>query len=509
MFDHSGCESACKLKRKFLIGLPYLNFPSPNAIVQAMLKRTLLLALLSLAPFSFAEEPTTKETSKPETVAVARATVQATVTADGYFEPVDPLEIRLKPEAYAGDLKIVSIAAQGATVRAGDVVLKIDDADVQKQLAAANDEVANANAALTKTQADATLGEQTDVLAMKQSTDEFAKAEFDLKWFDDVEGKQYITRADLGVKAAKDNVDDQQDELDQLKMMYKSEELTNATADIVVKRAIRALERSQIAAKMAEETVQKTKGIDFQRARTAYADALERQKIANALLQAQQAQSKVARTVALETAKRAADKAKEKVDDLKKDLESLTVQATADGMVLYGSFARGAWANSDPRLYRVGEKVTPNQVVLTVVFPGKIRFVTDLPELQLGMIKAGLKAHVAPLSLRDAASNGTTESPNITGSLRDATQMFTVPITLERMDPRLLPGARAAVRIDAGKAENVLTLPASAVSRGQVKRLDKDGSSAWHDVVTGLSDGKIVEITQGVNEGDNVLKNPE
>lgn len=474
-----------------------------------MLKRSLLAALISIAPFAFAEEPTTKETPKLETVAVSRATVRATVTADGYFEAIDPQEVRLKLEAFAGELKIASIASHGAAVKTGDVILKLDDADLQKQLAAATDELANANAALAKTRADATLAEQSEVLAMKQATDDLAKAEFDLKWFDEVEGRQYLTRVDLNLKASKDNVDDQQDELEQLKKMYKSEELTNATADIVVKRAIRALERSQITAKMIEEGIVRSKGIDFQRTRQAFNYTLERQKIAVAQLDAQQAQAKVNRVVALATANRAAEKAQEKVDDLKKDVESFSVKASADGVVLYGSFSRGAWANADPKLYRVGEKVAPGQVVMTVAVPGKLRVMIDLPEAQMGGIRQGMKSHISPLSVREAATEGTTEAPSVTGMLRDATQLFTVGLAPAKTDPRLLPGNRAAVRIDAGVAENALTLPVASVSRGQVKLVGKDGSSSWQSVITGLSDGKIIEIKQGLNEGDNVLKTPE
>ena len=72
-----------------------------------------------------------------------------------------------------------------------------------------------------------------------------AEAEQNVKWFDTVDGPQMLKGVDIQLAMAKNQMNDEQDELDQLKKMYKSEELTNATADIVVKRAVRQLEMSK------------------------------------------------------------------------------------------------------------------------------------------------------------------------------------------------------------------------------------------------------------------------
>jgi len=47
--------------------------------------------------------------------------------------------------------------------------------------------------------------------------------------------RQYLKQIDLALQQYDDQVKDAADELDQLKKMYKSEELTNATADVVVR----------------------------------------------------------------------------------------------------------------------------------------------------------------------------------------------------------------------------------------------------------------------------------
>jgi biotin carboxyl carrier protein len=208
---------------------------------------------------------------------------------------------------------------------------------------------------------------------------ELANAQAALKWWEDVDGKQMITNAELGTRTAKAGVDDQQDELDQLKKMYKSEELTNATADIVVKRALRNLEIGKVTQSMAEQRETKTKQFDYDRERIKFVFAIEQQTSTLNQLKATQAQAKVTRKTALDSAKAGLEKAQKKLDDLKADLEALSVKAPFDGVVYYGQLSAGAWQNSGPKALRVGDKLTANQFVMTIAAPGKLRAIADIP----------------------------------------------------------------------------------------------------------------------------------
>src|SRR5439155_16159956 len=191
-----------------------------------------------------------------------------------------------------------------------------------------------------------------------------------------VECKRMITTAEMQTKTAKAAVEDQQDELDQLKKMYKSEELTNATADIVVKRALRNLDLTKISESMAEEHETKTKKFDFERERTKLVFAIDQQTNNLSQLQATQAQSKVTRRTALDTATAGLDRAQKKVDDLTKDLASFAVKAPSDGVVYYGQLTGGTWQNSGPKALRVDDRISSAQVVMTLFVPGKLRVQT-------------------------------------------------------------------------------------------------------------------------------------
>jgi multidrug resistance efflux pump len=327
-----------------------------------------------------------------------------------------------------------------------------------------------------------------------------------LEWFDKVDGKQMLKQAELGVRNAKDNVEDQNDELDQLKKMYKSEELTSATADIVVKRAIRSLDQSKIMLEMTQERSSKTKEFEFPKGSQGYVFAVDGKKQELDKLKVQLEQSKVSRQSSAFAAKQALDKAERKLKDLKDDREKLTVKAPSDGVLLYGQLVNGGWQNASPRALRVGEKPLPNQVLMTLFTPGRLRLKMELSEPKAGEVKAGLPAWIVPLALPEAAVKGTTGAFTPIGVMRDNNQFIPAPVDLGSADPRLLPGQRASVHVDAGQLNNVLTLPVAAVSKGRVRMKVGGGDSkdVWREVVTGASDGELVEIKSGLSEGEEV-----
>src|SRR5205814_6283803 len=149
-------------------------------------------------------------------------------------------------------LTITAIVANGATVKKGETLLEIDPIPLKRQLDAAQSEANVAKANVTKAEADARIAKESEALALRMTKDAVQDAEDNLKWWEGVDGPQMITSAELEVKQYREMVEDRSDELDQLKKMYKSEELTNATADIVVKRAIRGLEHGKKLLEMEE-----------------------------------------------------------------------------------------------------------------------------------------------------------------------------------------------------------------------------------------------------------------
>lgn len=363
----------------------------------------------------------------------------------GYLEPVNPFEVRIRPEAYAGDLTIVSVAPDGAAVKAGDVLLAIDSKPLEKQLAAAQNDLAVAQANADKAEADAQLAKQQDALALRQHQDDLQHALDAVKWWEAVDGPQMLTEADMAVKQAKAAVDDGQDELDQLKKMYKTEELTNATADIVVKRALRTLEMDKIRLDEIQKSSEKTRRVDYPVAHQRVIDAAESAQLAFIDFQNAQKQQQVQQQAAVVISRAALADAKKKVADLVADEEKLTVKAPFNGVVAYGSFANGAFT-SDPRALRAAEKVPAQQVLMMEYRPGQLTAHVDIPEAQLFDVHPGMGATLRPAALPGVVTHGVCRTVAHIPSGSAAT--FVATFELGDVDPRLAPGSHVDVHLE-------------------------------------------------------------
>jgi multidrug efflux pump subunit AcrA (membrane-fusion protein) len=491
-----------------------MGAPHPAAYLQSLLCVSILLA--GPAAISRADAPAPATTRAASTAASAPASAATTAVkrgslpmkfdASGYLEPIDPFDVRIRPKAYGGELTITAIVANGATVKKGEKLLEVDPAPMKRQLEAAQSEadVAKANAA--KAEADAKIAKESEALAMRMAKEAVEDAQDNVKWWEGVDGPQMLASEELQLKQYRENVEDRADELDQLKKMYKSEELTNATADIVVKRAIRGLEQSKKFLEMEEQKTEKSETFYYPISKRKVYDALTQAKQGLASLQAAQAQSKVARQAGLIAVHAALVVAEQKLSDMRADSEKLTITAPNDGIVWYGSLASGNWQGGDPKALKVGEKIAAQQTVMTLYAPGKLRVVADLTESKYYSVSADTKATIHPSAFPAMHIEGICDATPRTPVMTQNGPIY--PLTIQPggdVDSRLIPGMRCSIQMNVPALDNVLLVPIAAIVDSNVWVVDSDGSEHKRAVVTGHNDGKSVEIVSGLKEGEKVL----
>lgn len=440
----------------------------------------------------------------PETVKVTRGDLTLEVRAETPFQAADPFEVKTDFKGYAGPLVITSIVDQGTLVRKGQTVVTFDRTWIDWALLGATNEAAGAKAALAKAEIDAKLAEESEKLTLRQTEDALRNVETGKKLFEEVDGPQMLLMADLNVKQAQNSVDDQTDELDQLKKMYAGEELTTATADIVVRRAIRSLEQAKVVLKVQQERTDKVKTFDYPVQRQRVHDAVTQAKSSLESLKASQAMAAVTRAAGLQNARALVEQADKKLADLKADAAQFQIKATSDGIAAYGAMVDGVLAGGDPKAYEMGDKVAPGQVVMRIYQPGKLRLVVNVPESQAFWIEKGDTARIIPASLPQSSYRGETSAVEL--QTRAQGMGFVVTIDLNDVDARLIPGMKASVVIEAGSEKNALLLPLSSVVDGKVKVKQSDGRFVEKAVKVGKTDGKMVQIAGGLAEGDEVQK---
>lgn len=466
----------------------------------------LVMATLSFTAAANAEAPTSAPATHPatqpagQTTAITRGSLSMVIDAQGAFDPVDPFEVRLKLKAYQGELTITSIAANGAAVKKGDLLLQIDPTVMIRTLTAAENDDRASKASLEKIESDDKVAEESDALGEKEQKEGLQEAEDSVKWFDTVDGPQLLKQVKLGVDQAKAQMDDESDEVDQLKKMYKSEELTNATADIVVKRAFRQLEMSKTLYAMAKDRAQRLVTFTYPLMKARVYEGRDAAQQQYALFETAQKQAKVLRQTGLAGAHAAAEAADLKLEDLKTDAEKLTVHAPTDGVVAYGQIVNGVWSAADPRSLRPGERVMAQTVLMTLYRPGRLRIALDLPEAKFFAIQPGQKASIDPVAFPELKYEAMCDAAPHTA----AGGNFLLTLSTGDVDPRIAPGMKAQVHMDVPLVDNVLLAPVSAEKDETVWVKTAKGFEPRH-VMTGRSNDKSIEILSGLHEGDEVL----
>ncbi len=381
----------------------------------------------------------------PNLHAVQRGNISLDVQGEGLFQPVDAYEVRVTFKAYGNPLTITKSVPPGSLVKKGDVLIEFERTAMEWFLKSAESELASAKASLAKTEADAPLADQMDAFSIHQLEDAAKNDDAAIKWWTDVDGPHMLETADLQVKQAQHSVEDQSDELDQLHKMYHDEELTSATADIVVKRSVRALEQSKIMLKMQEERRDKIKAFDY---------PIEMAKVTDAARQAHQQldafkinmeMSKASRKATLVSARVAVDQATRHLNDVKDDAAQFSIKSPMDGTVVYGQITEGVWAGGDAKNMRPGEKVGAGGILMRVYTPGKMIVRLPLPENQDFWVEPGMKAKVVPVAIPQTSYEATCGQPEPYAHVNPQPFSFEVPLNLPDIDRHIIPGMKAAV----------------------------------------------------------------
>ena len=448
-----------------------------------------------------------KPDAKPETAAAKRETMRIELKLDGAFEPSERHVVMVKTQAWQGEMPIAKIAAHGAKVKKGDVLLQIDAAKLHEAIAAAGVDLASARVQLDRVNEEIKLAAAGDALQKERIEREARESAERLKYFTEVEMALELKELELSKGYMEDYIADQKEELDQIEKMYKSEELVNATRDIVLKRAQRGLERSKVRYELFLKQYERTKNHAFPRqleewqlAARERAHGLESWN-KTAPIQRADRETNLARSTT------AVRQQEENLAKLRKDEAALKVEAPADGVAWYGQFEGGAWQGVEEGMknLKVGEKVQANQPLLTLV-PADLCVKTSIAEDRLGDLPPGTEAKVTAVAFPELALSGKSAAPVLVGARKG--EAFDTRFDLASGDPRLVPGLKAKLHIKVAELKDVVTVPAGAVSEEDGKKIVKvfeGGKAVARAVTVGRTSGDRTEIKTGLKEGEEVV----
>lgn len=185
------------------------------------------------------------------------------------------------------------------------------------------------------------------------------------------------------------------------------------------------------------------------------------------------------------------DLARVDVIDAKAALAAAVIKAPAGGTVAAVDVTEGS-------------SVSAGAAAVTVIAEGLTSVELEVTSAQLGKLQMGQTATVSPAGVEKDLPGKVT----LLGKVPDTSSgssTFSVTVTLDEEGLDLLAGNTATVAVVLGSAEDVLTVPASAVSDGAVTVLDTDGNPRRVRVTTGLTGTTTVEVTEGIEPGDEIV----
>ena len=153
----------------------------------------------------------------------------------------------------------------------------------------------------------------------------------------------------------------------------------------------------------------------------------------------------------------------------------------------------------------LGEYVSPQQKVATVVRTNPLRIRIDIPEQAISAVRVGQSVSITTSSWPDKNFSGRVAriAPNVSASSRT----LTVEAEIDNSGGALKPGQFATVRILQERSEPAVLVPARAiVTEAGVSRafVIKDGHAEQRIVSTGQTEGDLIEIKSGISADEQV-----
>jgi multidrug efflux pump subunit AcrA (membrane-fusion protein) len=322
-----------------------------------------------------------------------------------------------------------------------------------------------------------------------------------------------LEAADFSLKVAREHLEYEEEELHQLEKMYKSNDISEETEQIVLKRARDTVERAKFMVHYAQlghdEVVKysvprageqlnelaRRKTLDWEKNKIELPLALEKQRLELKKLHVQW------------------ERSDEKLKKMLGDRELMTVKSPIDGTVYYGKCVRGKFSDSSSLAenLRHNGSIQSNQVVMTVVQTRPMFIQATASEEQLYRLRPGLKGTATPTGYPDlrlpTAVDRVADVPTAPGSFD-----VRLNVALDRQAKWLMPGMTCKVKLVVSLKKDAISVPLKAVASDELDEQKhfvyvqpKDGKPRKQAVTLGEKTDKQAEILKGLAVGDRIL----
>lgn len=444
-----------------------------------------------------------------ETVSVTLGPLGAVIEGKGRLAPVRSEGVACEPDLYSGPFKVAETAKEGLVVK-GQVLVRFEEEDYDKQLADRERGLAGAHNGLERQEHDFQLAEREAAVAMDEVIRKKRFADESMERFLKFEQKTKLEEARLRLQGSRDRIKDQQEELDQLEKMYSEDDLTEETEEIVLSRARRSLERALTYFSNQKNRHDYHINVVLPREHETLRLKLRKAKNAMDRLQATQPLDMAKRQMDLDKTRREYKEKEAELEKFRLDRAALTLKAPFAGYATAGSFSASKWSGlgSLETTLVVGKTVKAKQVLFTVVDDGALLVRMSVKESDLLSIAPGGPAtFTCGLTGKDVFEAVIQEIARYGADGKHA-----LTLRLKSKDKRLRAGLACAVSLPKADNKDVLSIPTASVLEQKGKHFvflrNEDGVITKTAIEVGQKAAGRFEIESGLKAGQRILKAP-
>ncbi len=471
-----------------------------------------VLLLAATSPVA-ADEEAKKEVPQskpPATHTVTAEPFRIELNLTGTFESEHTAEISLRPKVWS-KLDVKSAIDHGTDVKKGDQLVELDLEDLRRAIVSAEQTLAVSKLSLKEAEVGLEAQHKTTPMTIKAAERTVKNANDDLQYFFAVERDQAIKDAERSLKSSQFALEYATEELNQLRQMYKADDLTEETEEIILKRAERSVESAQFSLDSAKLRTAKSLRTIIPRREVELTESTKQESL-------NLVKTVTTLTAGLTKAEIGFEKqrldyilAAKKLDELRTDLKTLAaIIAPIDGLVYYGRVQNGKWSGkgTNEADLQPGGAVAAKKVFMTIVSPKVVRIRTSISEKDLFQVRLGTKGQGAPTAFPDAKVGLKVSS---VGRIPSAPGQFDCVIDIvDDIDSPVSAGMSCKFSLATYDQPKALTVPESSVladagtEESYVYVVDGDGH-ARRTVTTGRQHNGRLEIIKGIQAGDEVL----
>lgn len=406
------------------------------------------------------------------TYEVVRSPLQITIAADGNVESASNIEVKCR---VAGGSTILWIVEDGKVVEEGEEIVKLDTSAIDDKLN--SQRLVYEKALATQIQA------QEDLEAAEISVKEYEEGTF----------VQSLQQIEAEIRIALENLRSAENQLVYSKRMVRkgfSSSLQREADEFAVERARLELDAANTRKKVL---------VEFTKLKT-MKDLGAKHAAAKARLQSEDTGLKLE---------------KARLDRLQDQLKNCIITAPARGMVVYANDSRGSsrfGSSGSSSTVEEGAMVRESQALVRLPDLAKMQVKVTIHESRIDQVRLGLPVRVViqdqeylgkVINVANQPQPGSWYSANV--------KEYATVVSIAGETSGLRPGMTARVTILLDDLKDALCLPVSAVVERKGKYfcwLKEARGTSRRELQLGRTNDKLIEVVDGVKQGDIVFRNP-